>query len=76
VKLHLIAEKVTDAPWSAAFSQVDHSSRPPAMFYLKSLQSQLHDFRSNTPVEIADNSKSPQIRLLPRLRSFFSDFNE
>jgi hypothetical protein len=54
VKLRLISERVTDAHGSG---QVDHSIRPPAIFYLKSLEAQLQDFKSNIPHELADNSK-------------------
>ncbi|KAE9370271.1 hypothetical protein N431DRAFT_559479 [Stipitochalara longipes BDJ] len=55
VKLRLILEKVTDAPWSGAVTQGDQSARPPAMFYLKSLESQIRDFKSKIPSELADN---------------------
>ncbi|KAK9257993.1 hypothetical protein V1519DRAFT_455882, partial [Lipomyces tetrasporus] len=55
VKLHLISEKVIDIPWSSATAEVDHCMRPPVMFYLKSLEAQLHDFKSNIPGELTDN---------------------
>jgi len=58
VKLRLISERVIDAPWSGDKAEVDHFMRPPAMFYLKSLEAQLHDFKSNIPSELTDNSKS------------------
>jgi hypothetical protein len=58
VQLRLISERVTDAPWSVAVTQVGHSIRPPTMFYLKSLQAQLHDFKSIIPQELSDNSTS------------------
>ncbi|KAK9350915.1 hypothetical protein V1523DRAFT_435885 [Lipomyces doorenjongii] len=53
VKLRLIAEKVVDPPWSGAAE--DHVTRPPATFYLKSLQAQLHDFKFNIPSELTNN---------------------
>jgi hypothetical protein len=53
VKLRLISERVTE--WSVA---QDNVLRPPAMFYVKSLQVQLNDFKSNIPTEFANNSKS------------------
>jgi hypothetical protein len=58
VKLRLISERVTDAPWSSAMIQADDSTNPPAMFYLRSLETQLHAFKSSIPGELADNSKS------------------
>jgi hypothetical protein len=58
VKLRLISERVTNAPWSSAMIQVDDSTNPPAMFYLRSLETQLHAFKSSIPGELADNSKS------------------
>ncbi|MCJ1359174.1 MAG: hypothetical protein MMC33_009174 [Icmadophila ericetorum] len=54
VKVRLIAEKVVDLPWSGA-AEGDHFARPSATFYLKSLQAQLHNFKSSTPSELADN---------------------
>jgi hypothetical protein len=58
VKLRLISEKATDVPWSGAMAEVDHFMRPPAMFYLKSLEAQLDNFKSNIPSELMNNSKS------------------
>ena len=58
VKLCLISERVTDAPWSSAMIQVDDSRDLPAMFYLRSLETQLNAFKSSIPDELADNSKS------------------
>jgi hypothetical protein len=58
VKLRLISEKMIDAPWSGAMIQADHSTTPPAMFYLKSLEAQIQDFKSNIPTEVAGNSRS------------------
>lgn len=55
VKLRLISERVTEAPW---LTQLDHLGGPPAMFYLKSLEAQLRDFKSNIPSESLDNSAS------------------
>ena len=57
-KLRLIAERVMDAPWSSAMIQVGDSTNPPAMFHLRSLETQLHAFKSRIPSELADNSKS------------------
>jgi hypothetical protein len=56
VKLRLISERATNAPWSSAM--IDDSTNPPAMFYLRSLETQLHAFKSSIPGEFADNSKS------------------
>ena len=58
LKLRLISERVTGAPWSSAMMQVDDSTNPPAMFFIRSLESQLHAFKSDIPHELADNSKS------------------
>jgi hypothetical protein len=58
VKVRLISEKARDASWSSALAEVDHFMRPPAMFYVKSLEAQIHDFKSNIPSELTDNSKS------------------
>ncbi len=58
VKLRLISERVTDAPWLSAMIQIDGFTNPPAMFYLRSLETQLHAFKSGIPGELADNSKS------------------
>jgi hypothetical protein len=57
VKLRLISERVTDASWSGTMTQADHFAKPPALFYLKSLQAQLYEFKANIPCGIADNSK-------------------
>ena len=58
VKLRLISERMTGAPWSSAMMQVDDSTNPPAVFFIRSLESQLHAFKSGIPSELADNSKS------------------
>lgn len=59
VKLRLISENVTNAPWSSAMVEREHVMRPPATFYLKSLEVQLHQFKSNVPSDLLDNSESP-----------------
>ena len=58
VKLRLISEKVVDAPWSGAMVESNSFIRIPAMVYLKSLETQLHDFKSHIPRELVDNGKS------------------
>lgn len=58
VKLRLISEKVIDAHWLGSVTDVDNSIRPPDIFYLKSLESQLYNFKSSIPSELANNSKS------------------
>lgn len=60
VKLRLISERVVNAPLAGSTVEVDSKYNfrgPPAMFYLKSLESQLQDFKSNIPPELTDNSK-------------------
>ncbi|PWY85783.1 hypothetical protein BO94DRAFT_97472 [Aspergillus sclerotioniger CBS 115572] len=59
VKLRLITAKVMD-PWTGP---TDSNIMPSASFYLQSLQSQLRDFRSRLPSELADN-KTLQMELL------------
>ena len=54
VKLRLISEKVVDLPWSGA-AEGECSTRLPAMLYLRSLQAQLHRFKSSVPIELIDN---------------------
>jgi hypothetical protein len=58
VKLRLISERVTEAPWSGVIIPAHHIASTPAVFNLKSLEAQLHHSKSNIPYEIADNSKS------------------
>lgn len=57
VKMRLISERVMRAPWSRTVAQIDDSINPPAMFYLRSLETQLHAFKSSIPEELANNSK-------------------
>jgi hypothetical protein len=57
VKLRLISERVNDLPWSSDVADIDTTMKAPAMFYLKSLEMQLQDFKSNIPSELSDNSK-------------------
>jgi hypothetical protein len=57
VKLRLISERVKDLPWSGATAEGDTSTKPPAMFYLNSLEAQLQDFESNIPGGLSNNSK-------------------
>lgn len=56
VKLRLISERVTDAPWSSAMMRVADSTNF-AIFYLRSMETQLHAFKSTIPDELSDNSK-------------------
>jgi hypothetical protein len=69
VKLRLISEKVVDAPWSGSVAEADYYGRPPAIFYLKSLEAQLRDFKSNIPSELMDNSELFSINLIITLLS-------
>jgi hypothetical protein len=59
VKLHQISGKVSDAfpSWLGALAEEDSFIRPPAIFYLKSLEAQLHDFKSKIPPELKENSR-------------------
>ncbi|KAH8801793.1 hypothetical protein F5884DRAFT_847663 [Xylogone sp. PMI_703] len=52
IKLHLISERVADAPWSNTAIQEACYMKPPASFYLRSLESQLQNFRSSIPDEL------------------------
>lgn len=54
VKLRLLSERVAQIPWSGPG---DVLARLPATFYLKSLEAELHHFKSNVPDELMDNSK-------------------
>jgi hypothetical protein len=49
VKLHQISERVTDVSWSST------TIKAPAMVYLRSLESQLQDFKTNVPNDLASN---------------------
>ena len=57
VKLRLISEKMFDVSRSCSMAEVDSLKGPPAMFYLKSLEAQLNDFKSKIPLELKDNGK-------------------
>jgi len=55
VELRLISEKTMDALGSTELGRFEESL---AMFYLKSLEGLLFNFRCNVPSECLDNSKS------------------
>jgi len=57
VKLRLISERVNEMPWLSPVAE-NTPMRAPAPIYLKSLEAQLQDFKSNIPSELSDNSKS------------------
>ena len=57
VKLRQIGARIADTPWSRTVPNVDPSLRPPAMFYLKSLEGQLHQFKCQIPEQLIGNSK-------------------
>lgn len=57
VKLRLVSEKIDDAPWKCAISESFKDTRPPEMFYLHSLETQLQDFKRNIPSQLSDNRK-------------------
>jgi hypothetical protein len=62
VKLRLISERVTDAPWSSAMIRVGDSTNF-ATFYLRSMETQLHAFKSTIPDGLSHNSKSKACHL-------------
>ena len=55
VKLQLIMEKVGQCPWHEAHEEFTDFARAPAIFYLKALQVQLQDFKTEIPPEIQKN---------------------
>lgn len=66
VKLYLITEKVMKAPWSGNFAEEGCVAGPSAVFYLRSLESQLHDFKSSMPEELRENSEYSPIPAFAR----------
>ena len=56
-RLSLSFERGSDAPWLDFMTETGRSSGPFVMVYLRSLEKQLHDFRSNIPEELKSNSK-------------------
>ena len=58
VKLQLIVEKVGHAPWHDGRGDTTGSARAPSIFYLKSLQAHLRDFKVNIPPEYQKNGKA------------------
>jgi hypothetical protein len=64
VKLRLINERVIDTPLSCAMPQAGvipqavSLGRPMGMFYLRSLEKQLQEFKSGIPNHLASNGKS------------------
>jgi hypothetical protein len=57
IKLRLICEKASHAPWSGFGAEINSIAGTPSILYIKSLESQLQDFKSNVPIELANNSK-------------------
>jgi hypothetical protein len=55
VKARLVCEKVMLAPWHNPILDADNVPRPPAIFYLNTLERQMQDFKHNIPVELQDN---------------------
>lgn len=55
VKLQLLAEKVSQAPWHEGHGDAIGPTRAPPIFYLKALQAQLQDFKANISPEIRRN---------------------
>jgi hypothetical protein len=54
VRLQLMVERISQCPWSTGYGGPGSSiSGPPPMFYVKSLQEQLKNFRSSIPSEVA-----------------------
>jgi hypothetical protein len=57
VKLRRISESVNSLSWSSTITEPDITIKAPATFYLRTLESQLQDFRNNIPSELATNRK-------------------
>lgn len=57
VKLQLIVEKVSQAPWHDGLVDSIDSMKVPPAFYLKALRAQLRDFKQNIPPELQQNGK-------------------
>jgi hypothetical protein len=57
VRLQLIIENLAQAPWHDALPDTTGSMRVPLIFYLKSLQTQLQDFKQKVPLELQQNGK-------------------
>ncbi|KIN05469.1 hypothetical protein OIDMADRAFT_153650 [Oidiodendron maius Zn] len=55
VKLRLISERMVDTPCTGAIMEGDCGMTLPVVFYLKSLESQLRDFKSTISSALADN---------------------
>lgn len=55
VKLQLIFERAGRGQWYEEQDDAISSSRAPPIFYLKSLQAQLQDFKANIPPKIQRN---------------------
>ena len=56
VKFQLLIEKVSHGPWQdVAMDSLDMKGLP--ALYLKALQTQLHDLKSNVPLELRENGK-------------------
>jgi hypothetical protein len=65
VRLQLIIERVTQAPWHDGPVDAAGSVRAPSVFYLKALQAQLEDFKRDVPPELQQNGRSIFLRGLP-----------
>lgn len=65
VKLQIIVERVGQAPWHDEHGNAAGLARAPPTFYLKALQAQLQDFKSQIPTEIQKNGNSTSQSILP-----------
>jgi hypothetical protein len=57
VRLRLIAERLHELPCCSATTPSNGVPKPPIIFRLKSLQSQLQDFRRNIPEQLVHNGE-------------------
>lgn len=58
VKLRLIVERINDLHWLGDYPGADAPTKAPAVFYIKSIETQIQDFKSNIPIEVSNNSES------------------
>lgn len=66
LQFQLITDKAAQAPWHDRTLE-PLTSRAPATFYLKALETQLQDFKSTIPTELQQNGKPlPFLSLLAR----------
>lgn len=53
----LLADIISQGPWSQNLYDIDTASRAPASFHMKAMQTQLQTLKSKIPVNLAENSK-------------------